>query len=140
MDQRELAHRLADVTLFRGLSDKERRQVVEAARVVEHAPGHEVIREGRGGVGFHLILDGEASIIRGEKQVQRIGPGDYFGEISLLDGKPRSATVRAETPLRTLSILAWEFQPLLESQPALTRNMLKGLCAYVRESFAREAM
>ena len=61
-----------------------------------------------------------------------LGPGDYFGEISLIDGKPRSATVRAETPLTTISLASWSFLPILDDQPEVSKQLLKVLCARVR--------
>lgn len=59
-------------------------------------------------------------------------PGDYFGEISLIDGKPRSATVVAETPLTTISLVAWAFQPILDDEPEVAKVLLLHMCARLR--------
>ena len=137
---RELAGSLKEVPLFGGLSDRELRDVVQHGKVVEHKDGHEVVQEGRqSAVGFHLILDGHASVVKGVDARGRMGPGDYFGEIALLDGKPRSATVRADGDLRTFSITAWDFQPLLDAHPKMAHALLLGLCAHVRAAEEREA-
>jgi CRP/FNR family transcriptional regulator, cyclic AMP receptor protein len=129
---------LRAVPLFAGLKDKELKDVLAQTREVEHSAG-EIVEEGTRGVGFHLILDGTATVLQGGEVRRTLGPGDYFGEISLIDGKPRSATIRPEGTVRTLSLTAWNFQPLLEKHPALNRELLLGLCAHVREAEARAA-
>ena len=137
---RELMAKLKRIPLFGDLSDRELRAIYKQGRLVEHRPNKEVVEEGGGSVGFHLILEGDASVLQGGKVRRQLGPGDYFGEISLLDGKPRSATIRADSPMRTLSISEWEFRPLLDNHPKLARKLLIGLCALVRSSEARQTL
>ena len=72
--------------------------------------------------------------------VRQLHPGDYFGEISLIDGGPRSATVQADVPMRTLSIASWEFKPLLEEHPAIARHMLVELCRKLRGAEAAQTV
>jgi CRP/FNR family transcriptional regulator, cyclic AMP receptor protein len=84
------------------------------------------------GVGFHLIADGTASITVDEKQIATAGPGEYFGEMSLLDGEPRSATVTAITDLTTFSIPSWHFYELLEHHPSMTKALIAELCDRIR--------
>jgi CRP/FNR family cyclic AMP-dependent transcriptional regulator len=129
---KDLLERLKTVPLFQGLSDKELKDVLGQSRVVEHDQGHDIVEAGTGSVGFHLILDGQASVSQGSRTIGSLGPGDYFGEISVIDGKPRTATVTTTTPVRTLSLAAWKFQALLEAHPTLTRKILLGLCQTVR--------
>jgi CRP/FNR family transcriptional regulator, cyclic AMP receptor protein len=129
---KELLERLKGVPMFDGLSDKELKDVLAQTRVIEHQAGHEIVEEGRGSAGFHLILDGQATVTQGSRTLRTLGPGDYFGEISVIDGKPRSASVTADTALRSLSLPAWKFEPLLDAHPALTRKVLLGLCATIR--------
>ena len=131
---KDLVERLRTVPLFEGLSNKELKDVLGRFGVFEHAAGHEIVEEGHGSVGFHLILDGQAAVSRGSHTLRTLGPGDYFGEISVIDGKPRSATVTAVTPVRALALTAWAFQSLLDSQPSLTRKILLGLCQTIRSS------
>lgn len=128
----ELLQRLKTVPLFEGLSDKELKDVLGRSRVIEREAGREIVEEGGGSVGFHLILDGEATVTQGSRTLRTLGPGDYFGEISVIDGKPRSASVKADSPVRTLSLTAWNFQPLLDAHPTLTRKILLGLCQTIR--------
>lgn len=132
MADTELLERLRSVPLFEGLSDRELRDVLARTRVVEHPAGGEIVEEGHGAAGFHLILDGNAAVLRRGEVRSTLGPGEYFGEISLIDGKPRSATVRSETVVRTLSLPAWSFGPLLDAHPSMARKLLIGLCQHVR--------
>lgn len=123
---------LRSVPIFEGLSEKELRSVVETGKEIQYAAGHRIVQEGATGVGFHLILDGRARVTIGGDQVASVGPGDYFGEMSLIDGGPRSATVEAETELRTLSLTSWEFMPLLDGNPTIGRKMLVELSRRLR--------
>lgn len=118
--------------LFATLSKRALERVASQVNVVHHAAGKEITEEGGGGVGFHLITEGTASVsVRGESKAS-LGPGQYFGEISLIDGKPRSATVAAETPLTTLSLVTWVFNPILDEEPEVSKAILKVMCARLR--------
>jgi len=128
----EIVQALGSTDLFSGVSKRALNAIADQARVVRHEPGKEITEEGGGAVGFHLIQDGTASVtVHGESKPE-LGPGDYFGEISLIDGKPRSATVRAETPLTTISLASWSFLPILDDQPEVSKALLRVLCARVR--------
>jgi CRP/FNR family transcriptional regulator, cyclic AMP receptor protein len=129
---------LRSVPLFAGLKDRELNYVLGRTREVDHTGG-EIVEEGTKGVGFHLILEGTATVLQHGEVRRTLGPGDYFGEISLIDGKPRSASIRPEGHVRTLSLAAWNFEPLLEKHPLLAHELLLGLCAHVREAEARSA-
>ncbi|MEA3511318.1 MAG: cyclic nucleotide-binding domain-containing protein [Actinomycetota bacterium] len=78
--------------------------VLNVSRVAEHKADQTFIEQGEPGVGFNLILEGEARVVHDGRTVAHLGPGDYFGEISLIDGGPRTTTVIAETPMTTLGI------------------------------------
>jgi CRP/FNR family transcriptional regulator, cyclic AMP receptor protein len=129
----DLVDRLASVDLFAGFSRKSLIKLARNGREVQHGPGHEVASEGGSAVGFHLILEGRGHVEVGGADRRDLGPGDHFGEISLVDGKPRSATVRAgDDGLRTFAIPVWEFRALLDEHPDLTRALLVNLCARIR--------
>jgi CRP/FNR family transcriptional regulator, cyclic AMP receptor protein len=136
MAEKEQLERLRSVRLFEGLSDRELKDILGRSREVVHPAGRDIVEEGGGSAGFHLILDGKATVIRGGEVRGSLGKGDYFGEISLLDGKPRSATVKAEGEVRTLSLTAWQFEPMLQDHPKLAHKLLLGLCAHVRAAEA----
>jgi len=139
MTDKEMLDRLGSVPLFEGLSDKELKDVLARTRVVHHDGGGEILEEGGDAIGFHLILDGTATVLRGGGVRRTLGPGDYFGEISMIDGKPRSATVRHDGPVSTLSLAAWNFAPLLDAHPTMARKMLLGLCGHLRAAESETA-
>ncbi len=122
---------LRAVPLFAGLKDKELKDILGRMREVSH-DGGEIVEEGGRGVGFHLILEGTVTVLKNGEVRRQLGPGDYFGEISLIDGKPRSATVKPDGPVKTLSLPAWSFSSLLDAHPSLARELLIGLCAHLR--------
>jgi CRP/FNR family cyclic AMP-dependent transcriptional regulator len=129
----DLVERLARVDLFAGFSRKSLLRLTRSGREVQRGPGYEVASEGGGAAGFHLILEGRGHVEVGGVARRDLGPGEYFGEISLVDGKPRSATVRAgDDGLRTFAIPVWEFRALLDDHPELTRALLDNLCARIR--------
>jgi CRP-like cAMP-binding protein len=94
--------------------------------------GREIAHEGLGGLAFHLVLSGEVEVsIRG-RAVSRLHTGESFGEISMIDGKPRSATVTVVEPTRTLAIPHQVFDELTAEEPEFTRGLLELLCARIR--------
>ena len=123
---------LRTTDLFSSLSKRALDRVASQATMVRHDPGKEITEEGGGGIGFHLITDGTASVtVHGVRRAD-LGPGEYFGEISLIDGKPRSATVTAETPLTTVSLVSWVFTPILDEEPEVSKSILKVMCERLR--------
>ena len=136
MAKRDPVDMLAGVPIFEGLSKKELNQIARAAKEVTHRQGAALAREGQSGVGFFLILDGTAGVRVGDKSRTKLGPGDFFGEISLLDGGPRTATVTAESEVTTLGLTPWDFKRLVESNPAIASKMLKVMAQRLRNSSA----
>jgi CRP/FNR family cyclic AMP-dependent transcriptional regulator len=124
---------LRDAPLFSAMSDKDIGRVRSIAKVVTHEEGQPVVEEDQTAIGFHIILDGSADASVGGVSVAKLGPGDYFGEMSLLDGKPRSATVRATSDLQTLVIPSWDFNHMLDQHPGMMRGLLVELCRRLRK-------
>jgi CRP/FNR family transcriptional regulator, cyclic AMP receptor protein len=125
---------LAGVPIFEGLSKKDLSQIAGAAKQITHRQGAVLAREGQSGVGFFLILEGTAGVKVGDRQRGKLGIGDFFGEISLLDGGPRTATVTADTEVTTLGLTPWDFKRLVESSPAIASKMLKVMAQRLRTS------
>lgn len=132
----DTARLLGQVDLFTGLSGRQLDRLASRAKEVHHAPGHTVTTEGNVALGFHLILEGQATVSQGSAVRRTLGPGDHFGEISMIDGKPRSATVTADTAMRTLTVPHATFEELVDADPAFARGLLKVLCARLREAEA----
>lgn len=128
---RERLNLLAGVKLFESLSQRELERVLGTTKEMSFAAGKDVVVEGEVGGRFYLILEGRARVKVGGRSRQVLGPGDHFGEISLIDKGPRMATVTAETPLRALSIAPFNFTPLLD-QPAITKKLLVEMCSRFR--------
>jgi CRP/FNR family cyclic AMP-dependent transcriptional regulator len=124
---------LKDVPLFEGLSDRDLRSIAQSGKEVEHATGEAIVREGKTAVGFHLILEGTAKVVAGNRTRARLARGEFFGEMSLLDGEPRSATVVAETPVKTFSLASWNFNRFLRTHPSIALKLLVVLSQRIRE-------
>jgi CRP/FNR family transcriptional regulator, cyclic AMP receptor protein len=139
MQEHELARRLAGVEFFAGLSEDTRRQIASRGVQLTHRPGTAITQQGAEGAGFHLILQGSAVVQVGGETRATLGEGDSFGEISLIDGQPRSATVVAgDDGLATMAISPLAFEPLLDNAE-VSRTLLKVVTARLRAAEARAA-
>lgn len=125
---------LAGVPIFEELSARELKAIATAAKEVTHRQGAVLAREGDSGVGFFLILDGDVSVAVGGRPVRKMGSGDFFGEISLLDGGPRTATCTAQTDVTTLGITPWTFKRLIEQNPSIASKMLRVMAQRLRST------
>jgi CRP/FNR family cyclic AMP-dependent transcriptional regulator len=126
--------RLEEVSLFESCSRRQLKAIARISEVIEAPAATTLARAGDPGDAFYLLLDGSARVEVTPRKQRRLGPGDYFGEMSLLDGGPRSATVVAETPVRLLAIRRRDFATLLRSAPDLTESLLATLSRRVRQA------
>lgn len=129
---------LGSVPLFAGLSKADLRHLLDISKVVHHEEGRTIVDEGAEGAGFSLVLEGEARVIRGGRTAARLGPGDFFGEIALIDEGPRTASVVAGSPLTTLYISAWTFRPLVKQRPDMSWKLLVHLTGRLREAQSKQ--
>lgn len=125
---------LRTVPLFATCDAPELRAIAGAGREVSHSAGQVICKKGDTGVGMHVITDGEVEVQIDDQASSKLGSGSFFGEIALLDGGPRSATVVAHTDVNTFSIPSWNFRTLLESQPHLTLKLLEEVCRRLRQN------
>jgi CRP-like cAMP-binding protein len=132
VSQDDRIERLEEVALLAGCSRRQLRAIARISEVVEVPLDTVLARRGQPGEEFFLILDGSARVDVSPRKRARLGPGQYFGEMSLLDGGPRSASVVAATPLRLLVIHRRDFSTLLREAPELTQNILATLSRRVR--------
>ena len=123
---------LTSVPLFAGLADDEVERIASACKARQFAPGDVVIREGSGGASFYVIDSGEARVTIRDAEVATLGPGDHFGEIALIDGGQRLATVTATTELVCHGLTYWEFRPLVQENGALAWKLLQAMARMLR--------
>jgi CRP-like cAMP-binding protein len=128
------AEYLSTVPLFSALSKSDLRSVVKASDDLDVFAGRELVTEGQPGREFFLILEGTATVRRRGRKVATLGPGQFFGELSLLDRGARSATVEAATNLRLLVLDRQAFMGLLESVPGFAAKLLVGMAQRLREA------
>ena len=117
--------------LFEGLSKKELVELARHSEDVEVPAGTVLCKEGSRGKEFFVIVDGEAVVERGGKKIGTLGPGEFFGEIALVDDVPRIATVTAKTPLHFFVLTRGDFTRLLDDSPAVERKVLRALARRV---------
>jgi CRP/FNR family transcriptional regulator, cyclic AMP receptor protein len=132
VSQDDKIDRLEDVAMLAGCTRRQLRAIARISEVIEVTEGTVLARSGEPGEEFYLILDGAARVEISTRKRARLQPGQYFGEMSLLDGGPRSATVVADTPLRLLVIKRGDFATLLREAPELTQSLLATLSRRVR--------
>ena len=130
---REKSELLNRVELFAGLGGVPLSAIADRAVEVEFPAGRAIVRQGEVGTGFFLIVSGGGRVTRDGQLIATLKPGDFFGEMSLLDGMPRVATVSAHGPTVCLGIASWEFEGLLEEQPKLAIGLLRGVARRLRD-------
>ncbi|HTJ85439.1 MAG TPA: cyclic nucleotide-binding domain-containing protein, partial [Polyangiaceae bacterium] len=125
---------LRDVTLFAGLSGEELFPVAEIAAMEEIATGTEIVRQGDPSDDLFVLAEGSLRVVKDGVEVSRIGRGQAFGELGVLDGEPRAASVFADGPTRLLRIPRIELESLLDESPELARGIIRTLLGYVRRA------
>jgi CRP-like cAMP-binding protein len=123
---------LRRVPLFADLNKREVEQIARLFKERRFAEGETVAREGSGGGAFFLIDSGEATVTVGGKERTTLKPGDYFGEIALIDGGARSATVTATSELVCYGLTFWDFRPLVQKNAAIGWKLLQSLAKKLR--------
>jgi CRP-like cAMP-binding protein len=130
-DDARIRH-LQRVPLFSGFDEDELRRIAELSRIAEAPAGSVVTQIGESGDSFFVIIDGTVMVRTPVGAGNQLRPGDFFGEMSLLDGEPRSATIVATTDLRLLIVDRSHFWRLLDETPDLIRRILTILSRRVR--------
>ena len=128
---------LARVPLFSALSKKELQTLGRASDELTVDKGKVLCEEGKPGHEFFLILDGEAAVKKGKRTIAKLKKGQYFGELSLLDRGPRSATVVADSSMELLILGQREFSGILDQLPGVSRKLLCSMAERLRESDAK---
>ena len=123
---------LERVRLLEGLSKRQLKRVYDAAKEVRYMEGASVVKQNQPGDIFYLILGGQAKVTRGGRTINRLLPGDYFGEISLLDGGKRSASVVSETPMVMLEVTQRAFQRLIRDDLTVAMKLMESMAKRLR--------
>ena len=125
---------LKHAKLLEGLPDSELRSLERQMKIVKHPAGHEITVKGENGVGFMIILDGTVTVATVQGKSRKLGPGDSFGEMALLDHEGRSATIKADTDVSLATIPEWSFKPFLKEHPEVAYRLLQVLSQRIRQA------
>ena len=125
---------LARVPIFAGLTKRHLRSVVGISREQQFRERETIAEEGKPGDDFYVILSGQAKVVQRGRTIANLIPGDFFGEIALLDGGPRSASVVAETPLQTMTVNRKPFHSMLQREPTIVLKMLEEVAGRLRNA------
>jgi CRP/FNR family transcriptional regulator, cyclic AMP receptor protein len=128
---------LGAVDLFSECSKKELGQILAVAKEIDFDAGENICVQGEPSGRFYLILEGSVAVKRNGRTRATLGVGDYFGEIALIDGQPRTATCTAVTPVNTLAIAQFNFVPLMREHAGLSHKLLMYLCSRLRAAEAQ---
>ena len=124
--------------LFSGLERRELERIADSFKQRDYSPGDVIATEGQGGAGFFIIGEGTAKVTVHGQERAILGPGDYFGEIALIDEGARTASVTAETEMQTYAMTFWEFRPIVETDSRIAWKLVQHLAHRLRESDARQ--
>ena len=129
---------IARVPLFSGLEKRDLERIADSFKERNYSAGDTIAGEGQGGAGFFIIDQGNAKVtVQGEARAT-LGPGDYFGEIALIDEGARTATVTADTDMKTYAMTFWEFRPIVETDARIAWKLVQALAHKLREADARQ--
>jgi CRP/FNR family transcriptional regulator, cyclic AMP receptor protein len=128
------AEQVKRVPIFADLEGKELDEITSSFKERTFSAGETIATQGQGGVGFFIIDEGEAKVMRGDQEVARLGPGDYFGELALIDEGTRTATLVADSDMTCYGLTSWEFRPLVESNSQIAWKLLQALAKQLREA------
>ncbi len=124
---------LGRCALFVGVDDAGLRVLGSRASEVDFPANHVIARQGDIGSGLFVVAEGHVRVVRDGRELARLGPGDFFGELSVLDRMPRTASVIADGPTRCLALAAWDFEAAVHESPGVAMAILRGLAARLRE-------
>jgi CRP-like cAMP-binding protein len=130
----DAAGRLASIELFEGLSDEELNRVGELVDQVDAEAGAVLTEQGKPGQKCFVIIEGTAAVVVGGERLTTLGPGELVGEMALIDNRPRSATVRATTSMKLLSLDVKSFRTLLDELPSANRAVMAKLTERIRRN------
>jgi len=123
---------LEKVPLFKGCPPEVLDRLAASTAQIEFADGQAIVQQGQVGNGLYVIVSGGARIVQGSDELARMGAGDFFGELSVIDQKPRTASAYAAGPTACLALASWDLLSMLERDPRLSLNLLRELAGRLR--------
>jgi CRP/FNR family cyclic AMP-dependent transcriptional regulator len=124
---------LAGTPLLAGVDPQGIAMIAQRMVEVDFPKNHVIARQGEVGTGFFLVASGSVRVVRDGKAIAHIAQGDFFGELSVLDGRPRVAQVITDEPTTCLGLATWDFEAVVMEQPAVALAVLRGLAGRLRE-------
>ncbi|CAN5622650.1 hypothetical protein BH23CHL8_BH23CHL8_09260 [soil metagenome] len=125
---------LESVPLFRDCAPEVLDRLADACGEFEFAPGELIVRQGQVGNGLYIVVSGAARVLQGSTELARLGPGDFLGELAVLDQQPRAASAQADGPTTCLTLASWDLLALLGRDSTLALNLLRELAARLRSA------
>ncbi len=130
----DVAARLGQAPIFASLTDKQLRALAKNTKTVAYPAGATIVKQGDPGIAFYLILGGEAEVRSAGRTLARLGPGQFFGEMTLVDEQPRSADVIALRPSECAVLSRWEFWGFAKGEPEVLQGVMKEMARRLRET------
>ena len=125
---------LSRTRLFAGVDAEGLGRIADRISEIDLPAGRVIARQGEIGTGFFVLASGSVRVIRDGETLAELGPGDFFGELSVLDGKPRNAQVVSKEPTTCLALASWDFEAVVREQPSVALAILRELAGRLRES------
>ena len=132
METKKVISLLQETPIFAKTSEASLEAMLKSAVQKTAQAGTKIVEKGQSGVGFYLILEGEAEVVSDGKKLADLRPGSFFGELSVIDGAPRTADVVAKTEVKCLVVTQWAMRSLISSHPEIALSMLEELCKRLR--------
>ena len=136
MGNKEIIALLKSTPIFARTSEKSLESMIKSAVIKTIPSGDKVVQEGQGGVGFYLILDGKAEVIKDGEKLAELETGNFFGELGVIDGQPRTADVVAVTEIKCWILSQWAMQSVIENHPEVALSMLEEIVRRLRATNA----
>ena len=139
MDNKQIIALLKETPLFANTTEKSLESMIKSAVQKTVSPGDKVVQEGQGGVGFYLILEGKAEVIKDGTKLAEFGTGNFFGELGVIDGQVRTADVVAVTETKCWILSQWAMKSIIANHPEVALSMLEELARRLRATDATRA-
>ena len=136
MDNKQIVSLLKNTPIFANTSEKSLESLIKSAIIKTVVQGDKLVSEGQGGAGFYLILNGKAHVVKEGTTLAELSAGNFFGELSVIDGQPRTADVVAATEAKCLIISQWAMKSVIANHPEVALSMLTELVRRLRATDA----